>query len=1081
MFFYSLSGKYGRALSALLTITIAAISAHAQSKLFSDAPKPEVFGTSYDANAYLKSVRSLKATPAAHRASVAGAPAEVDPALNPLMDSTAATGRATAIQPDGKILVGGYFRTLNGVRYNHLVRLNADYSVDNTFSATVNGSVFAIALQPDGKIVIGGIFTAVNGTGQNYIARLLPNGGIDTTFDTGGGASSYINAVAVQANGKIVIGGTFTQVGGESRPYAARLNSDGSVDQDFVPNLPQPTGPSFIPSIVYSLAVQPDGKIVLAGFIFRGQNPLQPTPVLRLNADGSIDSSFVTSNINSNAGRVVLQPDGKILLGGFFSTYGTTSRNRIMRLMPDGSLDPDFNPGTGFDGPVWSLELRADGTILAGGTFTKYNNIARNDLALLNSDGSLNTSFVPGIFSAGTYYTLATGTDGRIFVGGSVIMPGSGRDTFALLNSAGNLDSGLNLNATAPGGTRVIAVQADGKMLIGGIFNRVNGTARTRLVRFNQDGTVDEGFNSAININSLTTLLVQPDGKILVGGLTLYQNIPNATSYPLVRLNADGSYDSTFTLSGVQARTAKALALQPDGKILFSYTSPTAGIEFSGDISRLNPDGSVDSSFDGLALPFESIVPLPDGKILAAGPFGFRYVSSTTGVESHIGVFRLTADGAHDRTFRSGLVADEGEAGPSAVYALRRLPDGRILVGGSLYTSALASSPVGMARLNADGAIDASFAVNSISSAYEFPRVEDFEVLPDGKIVAAGLFNQIGSLSQDNVARINADGSIDTSFTASTDRTIFDVASEAGGKVVIGGDFEHVNGIARTGLARLLTEPAPHRTPYDFDGDGKADVSLFRPSEGNWYLQNSTTGFFGFHFGLSDDKIAPADYDGDGKTDIGVFRPSEGTWYLQNSTTGFTAANFRIAEDIPQPGDFDGDGKAEVAVFRPSEGNWYTLNLVTGATNGFHFGVAEDKPVAADYDGDGKTDFAVFRPSEGNWYVMGSTSGFTAIHFGTAEDKPVAADYDGDGKTDYGVFRPSEGNWYLMKSTEGFFAFHWGLSTDLPAAGDYDGDGKADITVFRDGQWYLQQTAGGYSVVNFGLAGDKPAPGAFVR
>jgi uncharacterized delta-60 repeat protein len=719
--------------------------------------------------------------------------------------------------------------------------------------------------------------------------------------------------------------------------------------------------------------------------------------------------------------------------------------------------------------------------MLAGGTFTTYNGTPRNGLALLNADGSLDTSFVPGIFSAGNIYTTATGADGRILMGGAMVMPSAGRDTFALLSSTGAFDTSLNMNATAPGGTRVIAVQPDGKILVGGVFNRVNGTARDRLVRFNADGTVDSGFNSAVNINSLTTLLVQPDGKILVGGLTIYQNIPGSISYPLVRLNADGSYDTTFTLSGVQGRTAKALALQPDGKIIFSYTIPVVGINLSGDVSRLNSDGSVDSSFDGLALPFEALTVLPDGKILAGGPFGMRYVSTQTGSEPHIGVFRLNADGSHDRTFQSGLIANEGVAGASAVFAFESLPDGKILVGGSLYTSASSASPVGVARLNANGSIDNAFQLNPISSAYEFPRVEDLQTGANGEIIVGGLFNHIGiNVLQNNVAKMNADGSMDSAFIANTDRTVFDIAIDDAGKVVIGGDFEHVNGIARTGLARILSEPAVRRTPYDFDGDGKADVSLFRPSEGNWYLQRSTDGFLGFHFGLSSDRIAPADYDGDGKTDFAVFRPSENTWYLQNSTIGFTAANFGIGEDIPQSGDFDGDGKAEIALWRPSEGNWYTMNLATGETTGFHFGTSGDKPVVGDYDGDGKMDYAVYRPSEGNWYLMKSTEGFAAFHFGVSEDMPVSADYDNDGKTDFGVFRPSEGNWYLMKSTEGFTAFHWGLSTDLPAPADYDGDGKADIAVFRDGQWYLQRTAAGYTVVNFGLAGDKPAANAFV-
>jgi uncharacterized delta-60 repeat protein len=1078
--FYSLPEKCAHTLPALFTIAILTIAGFAQGKAFTGTLEAPVAGTTYDPAAYASSLRNLRSQPAPGRAAASSAAGEVDPALNPLMDSTQAVARATAVQPDGKIIVGGYFRTLNGVRYSNIVRLNADYSIDPTFSASVNGGVFSIALQPDGKIVIGGIFTAVGGTGQNYVARLMPNGSVDPTFNTSGGASGYINGVAVQQDGKILIGGTFTQVGGEFKPYAARLNADGSVDKAFTPNLPPSFDPNSIPSIVYGITPQADGKVILAGFINKSPSPGSAAPIVRLNTDGTIDASFVHPTISSNAFKAVVQPDGKILLAGFFANYGTTSRNRIMRLHPDGSLDMGFNPGTGFDGPVFSMELRANGSILAGGTFTTYNGTPRNNLALINADGSLDTSLVPGVFSGGTVYTTPTGADGRILMGGALVMPSAGRDTFALLSSTGALDTSLNMNATAPGGTRVIAVQPDGKILVGGIFSRVNGAARNRLVRFNANGTVDAGFNSEVNINSLTTLLVQPDGKILVGGLNLVRNVSGSTPYALVRLNADGSYDSSFTLSGVQARTAKALALQPDGKIIFSYTIPVLGINFSGDVSRLNSDGSVDSSFDGLALPFEALTVLPDGKILAGGPFGMRYVSTQTGSEPHIGMFRLNADGSHDRTFQSGLIADEGVAGASAVYTFERLPDGKILVGGLLYTSTASSSPVGVARLNANGSIDNAFHLNTISSAYEFPRVEDLQTGPDGKIVVGGLFHHIGLSAQNNVAKMNADGSVDSAFAASTDGTVFDLAIDAAGKVVIGGDFEQVNGTPRTGLARLLSEPAVHRTPYDFDGDGKADVSLFRPSEGDWYLLQSTAGFLGFHFGAAADKIAPADYDGDGKADFGVFRPSENTWYLQNSTTGFTAANFGIAEDIPQPGDFDGDGKAEIALWRPSEGNWYTMNLATGETSGFHFGTSGDKPAAGDYDGDGKMDYAVYRPSEGNWYLMKSTEGFGAFHFGVLEDVPVPADYDGDGKTDFGVFRPSEGNWYLMKSTEGFLAFHWGFSTDLPVPADYDGDAKADIAVFRDGQWYLQQSAAGYTVVNFGLAGDRPAPNSFV-
>ncbi|MGI8641217.1 MAG: M64 family metallopeptidase [Pyrinomonadaceae bacterium] len=327
--------------------------------------------------------------------------------------------------------------------------------------------------------------------------------------------------------------------------------------------------------------------------------------------------------------------------------------------------------------------------------------------------------------------------------------------------------------------------------------------------------------------------------------------------------------------------------------------------------------------------------------------------------------------------------------------------------------------------------------------------------------------------------------------------TMFTINSEtlAPGNHTVSAEVSDLTPLVRNNPQQVLkenrywtinTNAAAQRTPFDFDGDGKADVSVFRPAadiwfpdRGVWYLLNSQSGFSAAQFGVSTDKIVPADYDGDGKTDLAVYR--SGTWYLNRSSAGFTGFAFGDSNDIPQPADFDGDGKAELAVWRPSNGVWYIYNLATNQFTAFQFGAGTDKPVVGDYDGDGKADYTVFRPANGTWYLMRSTAGFTGIQFGDSNDKPVPADYDGDGKTDVAVFRPSNGTWYLLRSQTGFTGVKFGISTDLPTPADYDGDGKADVAVFRDGIWYIQRGAAGFTGIQFGASTDKPVPTAFIQ
>jgi subtilisin-like proprotein convertase family protein len=278
----------------------------------------------------------------------------------------------------------------------------------------------------------------------------------------------------------------------------------------------------------------------------------------------------------------------------------------------------------------------------------------------------------------------------------------------------------------------------------------------------------------------------------------------------------------------------------------------------------------------------------------------------------------------------------------------------------------------------------------------------------------------------------------------------------------------------------------PIRVPFDIDGDGKSDKTVFRPSNGIWYFDRSSGFNSNRNFGLNGDIPVPADYSGDGQMDFAVFRPSNNTWYISDSqTAAFTFRQFGTAEDIPIPGDFDGDRKADISVFRPSTGIWYRLNSGNQQFVAIQFGQNGDIPVIGDFDGDLRDDIALFRPSNGIWYRLNSSNGsFSAVQFGQSSDKVVPADYTGDGITDIAVWRPSTGFWYILRSEDSsFYGLQFGASTDLPTPADYDGDGETDIAVFRpsNGNWYFQNSTSGFAAEQWGIAGDRPAQNSFVR
>jgi len=345
-------------------------------------------------------------------------------------------------------------------------------------------------------------------TPETGLAAGVP-GSLDPGFNVGSGAEGDVRCLAIQADGKILVGGTFSRFDGVSMKSIVRLNADGSLDRGFAP---RPAGR------VHAVAIQRDGKIVVGGEAMQSGHPRRR--VMRLNPDGSLDEKFgFHVNYSSEIRSLVVQPDGKILVGGSFNMILDKKQGGIVRLNADGTLDETFKPGLGASAIVWSMAVQPDGKILAVGAFTSFNGVEAGRMVRLNVDGTVDSQFNIGTGADNEVLTVAVQNDGKIVIGGKFLaVNGHARTHIARLDADGFVDAAFNSDGV-DGQVRDVALQPDGRLVLGGGFGHVNGKNRSHVARLNADGSLDDGFDAGAGATSLVwKVLLQADGKILTGG-----------------------------------------------------------------------------------------------------------------------------------------------------------------------------------------------------------------------------------------------------------------------------------------------------------------------------------------------------------------------------------------------------------------------------------------------------------------------------------------------------------------------------------------------------------------------------------
>ncbi len=752
--------------------------------------------------------------------------------------------RAFAVQKDGRLLIGGEFTNVHGQPRHRIARLLPNGKLDPTFNpgTGANDTVFVITLQPDGRILIGGNFTSYNGVERRRIARLLPDGAIDPSFAPPfNGAGNDVRAILVAPDGGIFIGGDFTQYGGVASQRVAKLHANGNRDPSFNASL----GAN---GAVHALALDSEGRLLIGGGFTEYATTSRPH-LARLTPTGALDATYDPPDFDNTVRCLTQRPDGKLLVAGDFTDYEGTPMDRLAQLLPDGTRDPAFDTTGGStnggpNGSVHALLLLKDGRAIVAGSFSGFipadaGGTARGGIARIDASGKLEKGFggLPSgsSFSSAILYALAGLPGGKIAVGGDFddyggktsAAAGAGgrlikpRSNLAFLNAKGALlgdaQAVPDLKTELDGLSKITPL-ADGSALVlrefvyPSVFEGAHSGSSgdgTRVLKLDQQGRLQPSSGFGRSNDDVFDILPLPDGKVMVaGGFTQYRGRGEsspATRHGIARLLPDSRVDPAFDLNAVLPAGSEvhAIATRPNGRLLLAgdFAASVAPIT-RHDLIEVTASGELVAGANngvGGNASISHLALTPDGRCYLAGSF------TTFNGDDHKNLARLKPNGTLDDDFQV-----EGTGFDSAPLAIAAQADGKLLVAGH-FTEYNGTPVRTLARLNLDGSLDTRFNAN-FTSGTDTVSGYDLQALPDGKILVVHMYQEIGDqpVPWYGILRLRSDGSLDDSFAPQsygTDHTASHVSLQKDGKALICGAFLTYDSMPRLGFARLHLNP----------------------------------------------------------------------------------------------------------------------------------------------------------------------------------------------------------------------------------------------------------------------------------